>query len=154
MGHLMEQFKHETGNTAMYRKGGADYHTLRYVKWLEAKVEKFTSTNSKSAQLIAGRDVPEQYKQSIDDMTATLAHYGDMVWGLITELGCDRFECKGRSVTVKVTAKIKEEKLNGVQHTQTAMPRWSEFIGWWMTQNMADPRDVYDWFKRHSSRDF
>ena len=51
MGHLTEQFFAETGDKAMYRKGGADYHTLRYVKWLEAKVEKFTSTNMPSAEI-------------------------------------------------------------------------------------------------------
>jgi len=52
MGHLTEQFFAETGDKAMYRKGGADYHTLRYVKWLEAKVEKFTSTNTGSPKLL------------------------------------------------------------------------------------------------------
>ena len=41
MSQLTSKFESETGNVAMYRKDGADYHTLRYVNWLEALVEKF-----------------------------------------------------------------------------------------------------------------
>ena len=43
MSQLTSKFESETGDVAMYRKGGADYHTLRYVNWLEALVEKFNS---------------------------------------------------------------------------------------------------------------
>ena len=46
MSQLTEQYKFETGDKAMYRMKSSDYHTLRYVKWLEDKVEKFTSTNN------------------------------------------------------------------------------------------------------------
>ena len=35
--NLREQYEAETGERAMYRKDGADYHTLRYVRWLEAR---------------------------------------------------------------------------------------------------------------------
>lgn len=50
--HLTEQFFSEKGDKAMYRKGGADYHTLRYVKWLEAKVKNFTAHNSAMVQCL------------------------------------------------------------------------------------------------------
>jgi len=32
---LTEVYQTETGNPAMYRKGSSDYHTLKYVEWLE-----------------------------------------------------------------------------------------------------------------------
>jgi len=32
---LTELYESETGEKAIYRKGGSDYHTLRYVRWLE-----------------------------------------------------------------------------------------------------------------------
>jgi len=48
MSHLTEQFFAETGDKAMYRMKSSDYHTLRYVKWLEAKVEKLTALNKQS----------------------------------------------------------------------------------------------------------
>jgi hypothetical protein len=43
MSQLTSKFESETGNVAIYRKDGADYHTLRYVNWLESLVEKFKS---------------------------------------------------------------------------------------------------------------
>jgi len=33
-----EQYEMETGAGAMYRKEGTDYHTLKYVRWLENRV--------------------------------------------------------------------------------------------------------------------
>jgi transposase-like protein len=45
MSQLTSKFESETGLVAMYRKEGADYHTLRYVNWLEAAEEKFNSAN-------------------------------------------------------------------------------------------------------------
>ena len=36
---LTDIYKNETGFTAIYRKDGSDYHTLRYVRWLEHKIE-------------------------------------------------------------------------------------------------------------------
>ena len=48
MSHLTEQFFAETGDKAMYRMKSSDYHTLRYVKWLEAKVENGSSYNNAS----------------------------------------------------------------------------------------------------------
>ena len=41
---LMRQFGNETDRVAMYRRDGADYHTLRYVQWLEAKVRDSKKT--------------------------------------------------------------------------------------------------------------
>ena len=48
MSHLTEQFFAETGDKAMYRMKSSDYHTLRYVKWLEAKVESGSSHNKQN----------------------------------------------------------------------------------------------------------
>ena len=50
MRHLTELYEVESGEKALYRVGASDYHTLRYVKWLEAMVERFTSTNKASTQ--------------------------------------------------------------------------------------------------------
>jgi len=35
---LTELYESETGEKATYRKGSSDYHTLRYVRWLENRV--------------------------------------------------------------------------------------------------------------------
>jgi len=51
MSHLTEQFFAETGDKAMYRMKSSDYYTLRYVKWLEAKVENGSSHNKQSIKL-------------------------------------------------------------------------------------------------------
>lgn len=37
---LVEQYEKETGKKAIYRVNSSDYHTLRYVKWLENKIEQ------------------------------------------------------------------------------------------------------------------
>lgn len=34
------RYELETGQKAMYRKDGADYHTLRYVRWLEKVINQ------------------------------------------------------------------------------------------------------------------
>jgi len=47
MSHLTSKFEVETGNKAMYRSGGADYHTLRYVNWLEDLVENLNDRITK-----------------------------------------------------------------------------------------------------------
>ena len=36
---LTEIYEKETGQKAMYRKESSYYHTLRYVRWLEAKLK-------------------------------------------------------------------------------------------------------------------
>jgi len=52
MSHLLrQQFTEETGSPALFRKGVCDYHTVPYVKWLEAKVEKLTPTNTPKATI-------------------------------------------------------------------------------------------------------
>jgi hypothetical protein len=35
-----ERYESETGQKATYRKDSSDYHTLRYVRWLEAELAK------------------------------------------------------------------------------------------------------------------
>lgn len=51
MGNLQSQFELEFNTPATYRKGCSDYHTLRYVNWLEAKVAKnLTPNNSASTK--------------------------------------------------------------------------------------------------------
>jgi len=37
---LAERYEKETGEKAIYRKDGADYHTLRYVEWLEGMIDE------------------------------------------------------------------------------------------------------------------
>lgn len=59
-------------------------------------------------------DVPEQYKQLVDDVVVTLAHYGDMMWGLVSELGCNCFECEGKRARVTVTAAEQGERVTGI----------------------------------------
>ena len=39
MSQLTEQYLAETGEKALYRMNSSDYHTLRYVNWLEKLVE-------------------------------------------------------------------------------------------------------------------
>jgi len=37
---LTELYKSETGEKAIYRKDSSDYHTLKYVRWLENRASK------------------------------------------------------------------------------------------------------------------
>ena len=43
---LIEKFKSETGNNAIYSKSGATYHTLKYVNWLEDNLKRSDNTGS------------------------------------------------------------------------------------------------------------
>jgi len=45
MSDLREQFEKETQNQAIYRKFGIDYHTLKYVKWLESQLTELKAEN-------------------------------------------------------------------------------------------------------------
>lgn len=38
MNDLMKQFEKETGEKALYRRESSDFHTLKYVNWLEDKL--------------------------------------------------------------------------------------------------------------------
>ena len=38
--NLTEVYEKETGQAALYRMKSSDYHTLRYVRWLEAKLRE------------------------------------------------------------------------------------------------------------------
>lgn len=50
MNLLHERYERETGRKPMYRKNGADFHTLRYVTWLEGLlVRKFEAQQEDSA---------------------------------------------------------------------------------------------------------
>jgi chromosome segregation ATPase len=40
---MEKQYEKETGEKALYRMGCSDYHTLRYVSWLEAETRKAKS---------------------------------------------------------------------------------------------------------------
>ena len=35
---LYNSYEKETGQRAMYRRGSSDYHTLRYVRWIENRL--------------------------------------------------------------------------------------------------------------------
>ena len=35
---IQEQYESKTGEMATYRKDASDYHTLRYVRWLESRL--------------------------------------------------------------------------------------------------------------------
>lgn len=41
---LAEEYKNETGEDAMYKIGASDYHTLKYVRWLEATIIRIYSS--------------------------------------------------------------------------------------------------------------
>lgn len=67
MSQLTKQFAAETHDVAMYRKSGSDYHTLKYVSWLEAKVENLQqTTNSSSPKLPEFTMVYDQVKAWYD----------------------------------------------------------------------------------------
>ena len=38
MNRLIKEYEKETGEKALYRRKSSDYHTLKYVKWLENKI--------------------------------------------------------------------------------------------------------------------
>ena len=37
---LQKLYESQTGEKALYRKGSSDYHTLRYVRWLEDRASQ------------------------------------------------------------------------------------------------------------------
>ena len=49
-------------------------------------------------------DVPKQYKRFTDAMSNALANAGDAIWCVVSELGCDRYECEGKCVKITITA--------------------------------------------------
>ena len=42
MDKLIRQYEAEIGEKALYRMRSSDYHTLRYVRWLEKKLSEWT----------------------------------------------------------------------------------------------------------------
>jgi len=38
--NIQDKYKKQTGGKALYRKDASDYHTLKYVKWLEQELSK------------------------------------------------------------------------------------------------------------------
>jgi len=51
---LTELYESETGEKAIYHKGSSDYHTLRYVQWLENRA-------SQQPNAVDGNDVMQNY---------------------------------------------------------------------------------------------
>ena len=50
---LSELYEEKTGEKAIYRKNGADYHTLKYVRWLEGLVlGDYTDTEEGAMEII------------------------------------------------------------------------------------------------------
>jgi hypothetical protein len=45
--NLEELYRKETGENPTYRKDSSDYHTLKYVTWLEAKVKELEEYSHK-----------------------------------------------------------------------------------------------------------
>lgn len=68
MSHLRKQFEDEHGLKAVGHYGGAD---IEYVKWLEAKVEKLTPTNTTNSAIaivdkyLATKNITQQEKEVI-----------------------------------------------------------------------------------------
>jgi DnaJ-class molecular chaperone len=57
MSQLTEKYLAETGEKAMYRMQSSDYHTLRYVNWLEKLVEgvQTQTTNNARDEILPGQ---------------------------------------------------------------------------------------------------
>lgn len=45
---LKDLYEFETGEKALYRKGSSDYHTLRYVNWLEDRYNELAELFKKA----------------------------------------------------------------------------------------------------------
>lgn len=60
--NLQKQYELTTGKNATYRKNYSDYHTLRYVRWLESRLTeeiKWGHMNcTKDNCMSSGRDCP------------------------------------------------------------------------------------------------
>lgn len=69
---LRKQYEAETGELAMYRKGSSDYHTLRYVEWLEARVVCPSNTAEKGLR--------DGIRDVLND------HFGGMLRGRFSDL--------------------------------------------------------------------
>jgi hypothetical protein len=62
---LMEKYEKETGEKAIYRKESSDYHTLRYVTWLE--------NNNVDLKVLLKRCLPTiSYMADVSDEVAKL----------------------------------------------------------------------------------
>jgi hypothetical protein len=59
---MQEQYESKTGERALYRKDGADYHTLRYVRWLEFRLAEEIKWGHRDCQpdncMSSGTDCP------------------------------------------------------------------------------------------------
>ena len=56
-----QEYEKQTGEKALYRMKSSDYHTLRYVTWLESKLTDWQS----SASLVA--DTPKELREFISN---------------------------------------------------------------------------------------
>jgi DNA-directed RNA polymerase subunit RPC12/RpoP len=77
---LRKIYEDETGEKALYRKGASDYHTLKYVTWLENKVEEKTPAISDTREM---GDVAE-YVLEDDDSNTYRCSNCDLEWQLTT----------------------------------------------------------------------
>ena len=50
-----KKYKAETGDNPTYRKGSSDYHTLKYVRWLESALTAYEAENGKYTRVITER---------------------------------------------------------------------------------------------------
>ena len=56
-----QEYEKQTGEKAMYRIESSDYHTLKYVKWLESKLTDWQF----SAKMVA--DTPRELRDFISN---------------------------------------------------------------------------------------
>jgi len=98
MSDLIEQFEKETQNQAIYRKFGIDYHTLKYVKWLESQLTELKAENEawqakcnrQKQDLLRVRTENERLKESMkthgEDLIRDFNEVNSKNWRLINEL--------------------------------------------------------------------
>ena len=84
---LEKLYELETGEKALYRKGSSDYHTLRYVRWLESRYDDLSQnlpkadSNAVLADVRAiidslyGRRTDDMYSQALDDIKEKLSEH-------------------------------------------------------------------------------
>jgi primosomal protein N' len=111
MSDLREQFEKETQNQAIYRKFGIDYHTLKYVKWLESQLTQLQSkwnklnTRPNDAKAMIGeqkvklRTIKEHNERAMERLEK-VEKYGNP-----TGVACPKCgdELHGKTCSVKLT---------------------------------------------------
>jgi len=68
MTEFRAEYENETGKKALYRMDSSDYHTLKYVDWLEAKLKK--TEEAVKLLIHIDKDIrPEQRKEWMEMVT-------------------------------------------------------------------------------------